>query len=131
VDNEYTLTLGIDGWPPPDADDEGEGLDGDASFAAKPVWPIYFDKKENPVYELGHWQDHPLPHNSVRVDLAFGDAMVFRGREHAHHRDVLESSRPGAPERSSTNLLLHFVDHDYPVHMNRAVHNQQFADGHR
>ena len=103
IDNEFTVTIAID-WEP---DDFG------------PV-PIYFGRERLKEHELGYWQQEPK--DRKKVLLSFGDAMLFRGRRHAHFRP------PFPLGKNSTNLLVHFVASDYPTQMNRWQHNQKFKD---
>lgn len=101
VDNEYTVTIAVD-WEP-------------SEFG--PV-PIYFGHNRLKQREQGAWQSEPKPHERTKVDLHYGDAMLFRGRRHAHFRNAYPLGK------NSTNLLIHFVKDSYPVHQNRWLHNQ-------
>lgn len=102
VDNEYTVTIAID-WEP---------------FEFGPV-PIYFGHERMQEREQGMWREEPK--ERTQVDLHYGDAMLFRGRRHAHFR------QPYPLGKNSTNLLLHYVKDTYPVHMNRDQHNRLHA----
>ena len=82
--------------------------------------PIYFGRERLKEHEMGYWQKEPKDRKEAL--LSFGDAMLFRGRRHAHFRP------PYPLGKNSTNLLVHFVASDYPTQMNRWQHNQKFKD---
>jgi hypothetical protein len=66
-------------------------IDATPDAARARAWPLCLDRGED----------------VVRVLLAPGDALLFRGRQLVHFRDEL------GPGRTATSLLLHFVNEDF------------------
>lgn len=104
IDNEYTMTIAID-WTP-----ESRG-----------AVPIYVQRRrEAHTFERGHNVPPPAPDEPVEeVLLSRGDGMLFRGRSHPHFRS------PMIVGQSCSNLLVHFVDKDFPLDLTREEHNRK------
>lgn len=68
------------------------------------TWPLYVHKFVS--YPI-RANNRPLPPNEhcFEINLRDGDAIVFRGRRHEHHRHRMPDSM-----EMFTSLLLHFVD---------------------
>ena len=65
-------------------------------LVAKPEgtnWPIYVDKKKQPIKFKGRYRDYVIENNKqdcVQVDCNAGGLMCFQGTDHIHFREKLE-----------------------------------------
>jgi hypothetical protein len=107
VDNEFTVTTAVD-WTPDNTD----------------PWTIFFDPVRQIPKEVGPWQKMPDQTRVIPAVLDGGDSMLFRGRQHTHYRHPLMQNR------TSTNMLSHYVKWDYPIDMRRDEHGQKVFSHH-
>eukprot|EP01062_Namystynia_karyoxenos_P061967 TRINITY_DN5475_c0_g1_i1.p1 TRINITY_DN5475_c0_g1~~TRINITY_DN5475_c0_g1_i1.p1 ORF type:complete len:861 (+),score=236.49 TRINITY_DN5475_c0_g1_i1:84-2666(+) len=107
VDNEYTMSISVDHF----------ALGECPLFALKKRTPFHEEASgfHYPRYKQG-WP-HMYPGDAIGGNLSFGDAILFRGRQHGHYRP------PFILGSICHATISHFVDRDYTA--GRALHNQE------
>eukprot|EP01065_Artemidia_motanka_P018280 TRINITY_DN21599_c0_g1_i2.p1 TRINITY_DN21599_c0_g1~~TRINITY_DN21599_c0_g1_i2.p1 ORF type:complete len:615 (+),score=183.69 TRINITY_DN21599_c0_g1_i2:849-2693(+) len=105
VDNEYTMSVSVDYFTL-----------GDCPLYAHKARTAFLEDARGyhyPIYKRG-WP-HMAPGDAIGANLSYGDAILFRGRQHAHYRP------PFILGTICHATISHFVDRDYVY--GRGEHN--------